>query len=107
MSQEELKAAVTKHALEMCNARIRENSKVALPGIMASIKAQLEWQLDYFEGRNSERNKLHQLMYGHYAVRELDERDEAFINVLNKAFYVASRTAAGLKVDEKLLSNGS
>ena len=105
MSQEELKAAVTQQALDMCNLRIRQNSTVALPGMLASIKAQLEWQVAFFEGRKaSERNRLHQLVYGHYAVRELDERDNEFIDALTKAFYVASRTAAGLKVDEKVLN---
>jgi hypothetical protein len=106
MSQEALKAAVTKRALELCNNRIQTNAGVALPEIMTSIKTQLEWLLAYFEGRNNERAKLHKLVFGHYAVRELDERDTEFIDALTKAFYVASRTARGLKVDEKVLSGG-
>ena len=106
MSQEELKAAVTKRALDLCNDRISTNSGVALPGILASTKAQLEWLLAYFEGRNNERAKLRTLIFGHYAVREMDESDEEFVDALKKAFYVASRTADGLKVDEKVLSGG-
>jgi hypothetical protein len=103
MSQDALKAAVTMRALDLCNNRIQINAGVALPDIMASIKTQLEWLLAYFEGRNKERAKLHKLVFGHYAVREVDERDEEFIDALTKASYVASQTARGLEVDEKLL----
>lgn len=106
MSQEELKAAVTRRALNLCNNRISANSGVALPRILASTKTQLEWLLAYFEGKNSERAKLRTLVFGHYAVREIDQADEEFVDALKKAFYLASRTADGLKVDEMLLSFG-
>jgi len=103
MSQEALKAEVTSKALELCCDRIRNSRHVALPEILGSIKRQLEWQLEYFEGRNCEREKLRKLVYGHYATREIDEEDQEFISALGKAFYVASRTAEGLKIDEKLV----
>ncbi|QWV98811.1 hypothetical protein KP005_05870 [Geomonas nitrogeniifigens] len=103
MSQEALKAEVTRKALELCCDRIRKSRHVTLPETLESIKHQLEWQLAYFEGRNSEREKLHKLVYGHYAVREIDEEDQEFISALAKAFYVASSTAKGLKLDEKLV----
>lgn len=103
MSQEALKAEVTRKALELCYDRIRSRRHIALPEILESIKNQLEWQLDFFEGRNSERVKLRKLVYGHYAARELDEEDQEFITALGKAFYVASRTAEGLKIDETLV----
>ena len=67
------------------------------------LKTQLEWLVSYFEGRNNERENLRKLVLGHYAVRELDERDVEFIDALTKAYYVASKTADGLKVDESIL----
>lgn len=103
MSQETLKADIAKKALELCNDRIRNNNPVALPWMLDSIKTQLEWLVAYFEGRNNERENLRKLVFGHYAVRELDERDVEFIDALTKAYYVASKTADGLKVDESIL----
>lgn len=103
MSQEALKAAVTQYALQLCNDRIKSNNGVAGPEILNSIKVQLEWLLAYFEGHNSDRARLRTLVFGHYAVHELDACDEVLVAALNRAFYVASRTADGLKVDESLL----
>jgi len=107
MSQEDIKAEVARKALELCNDRIKNNPSIAVPRILESIRAQLEWLVSFFEGRNNERAKLRTLVFGHYAARELDERDEVFIQALNKANYVASRTAAGLKVDLKVLGHDS
>jgi hypothetical protein len=107
MSQEDIKAEVARKALELCNDRIKNNPSIAVPGILESIRVQLEWLVSFFEGRNSDRAKLRTLMFGHYAARELDERDEVFIQALNKANYVASRTAAGLMVDLKVLGHDS
>jgi hypothetical protein len=103
MSQEALKVDITRKALELCCDRIRNKRQIALPEILDSIKSQLEWQLEFFEGRNSERGKLRKLVYGHFAARELGEEDPEFITALARAFYVASRTAEGLKIDEKLV----
>ena len=108
MSQEDIKAEISKKALLICNERIICKSTVALPGILESIRTQLEWLIEFFEGRRaSERNKLHKIIIGHYAVRELDERDEEFIRALTKVQYVASQTARGLKLDMKVLENAS
>ena len=103
MSQEAIKANVVRKAHVLCNDRINHNPNIAIPGILESIRTQLEWLVAFFEGHNNERNKLHELMFSHYAARELDERDDEFINALYKANYVASKTAAGLKIDPKEL----
>jgi len=99
MSQEDIKAKICDKALELCNERIRSKAGVALPNIMDSIRAQLEWLVSFFSGRNAEREKLYELSLGHYAVREVDERDKGFIDALTKAYYVAVKTREGLKVD--------
>jgi hypothetical protein len=99
MSQEDIKAAVVKKALTLCEDRIKNSPNIAVPGVLESIHAQLEWLVSFFEGRNNERAKLHKLVFGHYAIRELDERDEEFIEALKKANYVAHQTGAGLKID--------
>ena len=107
MSQEDIKAEVAREALQLCRDRIRTNSGIAAPEILNSIQAQLKWLVSYFEGENSEREKLKTLVFGHYAAREIDERDEEFISVLGKAAYVADKTAAGLKIDMKVMQNDS
>lgn len=107
MSQEDIKAEVARKALELCNDRINNNPSITVPEILESIRTQLEWLVSYFEGRNNERSKLRTLVFGHYAARELDERDEVFIQALNKASYVATRTSAGLKIDLNVLGYDS
>ena len=107
MSQEDIKAQDARRALDLCNDRIKNNPNIAIPGMLESIRAQLEWLVSYFEGRNGDRAKLRTLVFGHYAARELDEPDEVFIQALSNANYVASRTAAGLKIDLKVLGYDS
>lgn len=107
MSQEELKAEIARKALDLCNKRIRDKVPVALPQILDSTRIQLEWLVAYFEGKNSERQKLFKLTFGHYAAREMDESDSEFISALGMANYVAQRTAEGLKLDMKVLYGDS
>ncbi len=87
----------------MCNERLSPEKRPGLPELMNSIKAQLEWLVAYFEGKNSGRSKLFDLTFGHYAARELAQEDVEFIDALNKAFYVAVKTREGLKIDLKEL----
>lgn len=107
MSQEAIKADVARKALALCNDRIEGRSGATLPAVLESTRVQLEWLVGFFEGRNKERNRLRELTFGHYAAREIDERDVEFVKALNKAYYVASRTAAGLKVDMAALNEDS
>ena len=87
---------------------MHNKSNTVLPEILESIKNQLEWLVEFFEGsRDKERNKLHDIIIGTIAVRELDERDEKFINTLCMAQYVASRTASGLKLESNVINENS
>ena len=103
MSQEELKAQIAREALDICDRRIAMDSLPAPEAMMQSIRAQLAWLIEFFEGRSTERNKLHTLTFGHYAAREIEGSDPEFTAALHKAYYVASRTASGLKVDPAVL----
>lgn len=103
VSNEDVKAAVCREAL----AILLECGSAILPQLRESIEAQLNWLLDYFEGRSSERQRLFELTFGHYAAREIDPREEKLVDALNKAFYVAVRTRQGLKIDLKLLGFSS
>jgi len=103
MSDEVLKAAIARKALALCIDRINRASPVALPEILESTRRQLEWLVDYFEGKNTERQKLRTLVFGHYAAREIDENDEELVRALKDAFYVAVQTSKGLKVDPRHL----
>lgn len=107
MSQDDIKAQVVRKALVLCEKRIENYSGAAMPEILDSIKRQLEWLVSYFEGRNNEREKLHTLVFGHYAERELDERDNEFVEALYKANYVASQTVKGLKIDLGVIESDS
>ena len=103
MSNEEIKVIVCKEALQLC----QEKQNQFVPAIYNSVIAQLNWLVDFFEGKSEERNKLKDLTFGHYAVRELDPREIELVEALNKAFYVATRTKEGLKIDKALLGFGS
>ena len=107
MSQEEVKAAVVRNALRICEERINNKSGTATPEIMKSIRNQLRWLVSYFEGKNSERVKLSTLVFGQYAAREVDGRDEEFTDALYKAAYVADQTAKGLKIDHEVIKSDS
>jgi len=99
MSQEDIKAEICKQALAVCCKK----KSVMLPQIFESIENQLNWLISYFEGTCSERKKLFELTFGHYAAREIDPRETELVSALNKAFYVAYRTRQGLKIDLKEL----
>ena len=103
MSQEELKAKITRQALEICIERLATNTATVPEPMMRSIQAQLEWLINFYEGRSAERNRLHELTFGHIAAREIEDSDPEFTDALNKAYYVASRTASGLKLDTAVL----
>lgn len=103
MSQEDIKAGVTRQALALCKDRLASGRPPVPEPMMLSIQAQLEWLIDFYEGRSAERNKLHTLTFGHFAAREIEDADPEFTNALYCAFYAASRTAAGLKVDLAVL----
>ena len=103
MSDENLKAELARKALAICVDRIDKASPVALPAILESTRKQLEWLVAYFEGRSTQREKLKTLVFGHYAAREMDERDDEFVQALYMAAYVADQTARGLKLDKKVL----
>ena len=103
MSQEDIKATVTREALAVCEERLASGAAPVADAVMRSIQAQLEWLIEFYEGRSAERNKLHTLTFGHYAAREIEDIDPAFARYLYRAFYAASRTAAGLKLDLAVL----
>ena len=103
MSQEDIKASITREALAVCDERLASGAAPVPETMMRSIQAQLEWLIEFYEGRSAERNKLHTLTFGHYAAREIEDADPAFARCLYRAFYAASRTAAGLKFDPAVL----
>ena len=103
MSDEEIKLIICKEALELCY----EKRNQLIPAIYDSVIVQLNWLIEFLEGKNEERNRLKDLTFGHYAVRELDPRETELVEALNKAFYVATKTKDGLKIDKALLGFGS
>ena len=103
MSQEDLKAALTRQALALCTERIAIGSPPVPRHMLQSVQVQLEWLLEFYEGRSTDRAKLSQLTFGHIAAREIEGTDPALAGALHKAYYAASRTAAGLKLDMAVL----
>jgi hypothetical protein len=103
VSQEELKAQVAKEALRICNMRMTTDTSPVPEAMMQSIQSQLAWLIEFFEGRSTERNKLHALTFGHYAAREIEDSDPEFAAALHKACYVANRTGSGLKIDPTVI----
>ncbi|WP_372588613.1 immunity protein Tsi6 family protein [Pseudoalteromonas xiamenensis] len=70
-----------------------------------ALLRQLQFSVDFFEGRNNEHAKLHTLNFGHLAVREIEDSDPTFAHLRKIAFYVADRTAHGLKLDKNSIKN--
>ena len=103
MSQENIKAELTREALAVCKDRLSSGVLPAPEPMMLSIKAQLEWLIEFYEGRSTERSKLHGLTFGHFAAREIEDADPELTRVLHRAYYAASRTAAGVKLDLSVL----
>ncbi|MEP4889684.1 MAG: immunity protein Tsi6 family protein [Aliiglaciecola sp.] len=81
----------------------REKRSAILPQLFESIENQLNWLFSFFEGKNSDRQKLYDLSFGHYVVHEIAPREEELVDALNRAIYVAARTRQGLKLDLKVL----
>ena len=103
MSQESLKAEITRQALALCVERLAAGRPTVPQPMLHSIQTQLEWLIDFYEGRSTERAKLHQLTFGHIAAREMDGIDPELTKALHRAYYAASRTAAGLRLDMAVL----
>lgn len=89
-------------------ARVEEALKVArdrsseMPeyAIYASCVAQLEYLLATLKGNvPMDRPKIRSIMVGHYGVREFEESDPEFSEVLKEAQYIALQIGKGLKVD--------
>jgi hypothetical protein len=104
MSQESIKAKLCNEALLVAKEKVASNSNSLLP-MYQSIENQLQFLVDFFEGKNNEHAKLHTLNFGHLAVRELEDNDPKFAHLLKVAFYVADKTANGLKLDERFIAN--
>ena len=104
MSQESIKAKLCNDALLVAKEKVAINSNSLLP-MYQTIENQLQFLVDFFEGKNSEHAKLHTLNFGHLAVREIEDNDPKFAHLLKIAFYVADKTAHGLKLDEQFVAN--
>jgi len=103
VSQEDIKADLTREALLLCGNRLSSGALPAPEPMLLSIKAQLEWLIEFYEGRSAERARLHQLTFGHLAAREIEDSDPELARALHRAYYAASRTAAGLKLELSVL----
>ena len=103
MSQEDLKAALTRHALALCMQRLGSGSASVPTRMLQSVQVQLEWLIEFYEGRSTDRATLRELTFGHIAAREMEGTDPELVNALHRAYYAASRTAAGLKLDMAVL----
>ena len=104
MSQESIKAKLCNDALLAAKDKIADNTNNLLP-MYQSIENQLQFLVDFFEGKNSANEKLHTLNFGHLAVREIEDNDPKFAHLLKIAFYVADKTAKGLRLDEQFIAN--
>jgi hypothetical protein len=100
----QLLAQSARRALELFRVRIAAGP-VAIPQIQESVLAQLEWLTDFAEGRNEERARLGQIMFGLYVGREeIDPSDRELNDALSKAFSAATIYGRGLKIDPNAVS---
>lgn len=84
------------HALALVADRLQR-----FPGfdVLLSAQEQLRYVRAVLLDRSLDRAPLHRLTLGAIAVKEFDETDPPLARALKDAYYVAVRTARGLKVD--------
>ena len=100
----QLLAQASRQALDLCRRAIAVRP-IAVPQIQESVLAQLEWLTDFAEGRNDDRARLGEMVFGHYVARdEISSDDGSLIDALHNAFYAASTYRRGLKIDPSTLS---
>ena len=87
---------IINEAIKISKARIK-----AAPNfpIFQSIDAQLDYMDKLINGKIIDKSKLHQINVGLYAVKEFEESDPEFANILKKVQYIADRMAKGLKIE--------
>lgn len=83
-------------ALDVARTRLAQSPDLAL---YQSVEAQLRYLRSVVAGTETDRSRLKDLNFGHYAARELEEADPEFAAALFPAFYVGSWMAKGLKVE--------
>jgi hypothetical protein len=77
-------------------ARIRQTEVPSFP-LYAPIVAQLEYLESVLTGGESDKQRLREIMIGHYGAREFEESDPEFSHALKDAQLVASRLQRGMK----------
>jgi hypothetical protein len=102
MSQESIKTKLCNDALLVAKEKVASNSNRLLP-MYQSIENQLQFLVDFFEGKNNEYAKLHTLNFDHLAAREIEDNNPKFTHLLKVACYVADKTANGLKLNEQFI----
>lgn len=102
MSNEELKLRICKNALDATNIKLALVPETLRP-MYLTIQAQLSFLVDFFNGVNNQHARLHELNFGHIAVREIENSDPEYAHLLKLAFYVAYQTGLGVKLDQRFI----
>lgn len=90
MDQNQIKKSVCLKALEATELTLQKSN--TLSGMYESVKNQLVFLIDYFEGKHTDLNKFQELSLGTIAVREVEDSDPKYADLLKSAYYVAYQT---------------
>ncbi|QDP01413.1 immunity protein Tsi6 family protein [Thalassotalea sp. PS06] len=90
MDQNQIKLDVCMKALQATEAKLK--SRNALCGMYESVKNQLVFLIDYFDGNHTDLNRFKELSLGTIAVREVEDSDPEYAHLLKCAYYVAYQT---------------
>ncbi|MEG1039402.1 MAG: immunity protein Tsi6 family protein [Pseudomonas sp.] len=82
-------------AIDLTEERNRVCPRNPLYGMLLN---QLDLVKAVFEGRESDKSKLHQLSMGAIAAKEFEDNDPELARALKDAYYVAIQSARGLKI---------
>ena len=74
---------VLERALTMCQAKLAASSPQAT--VLVSTEKQLEYLISIVKGESTDRSRLKDIILGIYAVREFENDDPAFSNILLEA----------------------
>ena len=86
---------IVKQALATANHRLAVAPSFV---IYQSIRNQLKYLLGVLKGTELDRSRLNQLNFGLYAVKEFEDSDPEFGQVLHQASRIAAQLEKGIKV---------
>ena len=89
--------------IALVETELKIKNKIGIISVLDSIRNQLNFMIDYFNGVHSDLEKFDKLNFGIIAVREIEDTDPQYASLLHSAYYVASLTMDGKVLPEQFV----